>query len=73
MDQTDFCQKSLDIEAEFDRLKNSQHHTSENNGLSYSADYGGQLKSVLNEVQESAVAQAKAAHEADLEYQKYKE
>ena len=73
MDQTDFSQKSLDIESEYQKLENGQHPTCEDNGSSYSADHGSQLKTVLKKVHQSVVARAKATHDDDLEYQKYEE
>ena len=70
MDQTDFSQKSIDMESEFQRLENRQHSTCEDNGPSYSADHSGQLKSMLKKVHKSAVAGVEVAHETYLDYQK---
>ena len=61
------------MESEFERLESGQYQTSEDIGKSYHAEHGNQLKDVLKKVHVSAVAQARAAHEADLEYQKYEE
>ena len=70
MDQTDFSQKSINMESEFERIENGQHPNSEDNGPSYSADHGGQLKSMLKKVHKSAVAGVEVAHETYLDYQK---
>ena len=50
MDQADFSERSLDIESEFQRQESGQHPTCEDNGPSYSADHGGQLKTVFKKI-----------------------
>ena len=63
----------LDMELEFEKLENGQHQTQVDNGKSFHAEHSNELKDVFKRVHDSAVAQARAAHEADLEYQKCEE
>ena len=59
------------MEAKFQRLECGQDFSHEDAGPSYSADHSGKLITVIKKVKESAVARAKAAHEADLDHQRY--
>ena len=58
------------MESEFEQLEKGQHKTCEDNRKSHHAEQSNQLKEVLKKVHDTAVAWARAAHEADLEYQK---
>ena len=56
------------MEEEFFRLQSAQ----EDYGQNHSADHGEDLKNVIKQAKESAVARALAAHKANLEHQRYK-